>query len=288
MMGIALAAVVLGLMLYNGNRETGLSVHDLDWSDYAGMNENISTMTFHIPPHFMNENIESHLDLTDIFHLFSENQQLLRDRPEIRSQTLDSDFEVVLEFTNLTGEEAFLNDKWAQETLNISFYVERSLAQTSLDLRGKAVRAYYNAQNPCAFSEVISLDEINWSDLLEGYETYIEEISISRFYWRMHTEDFEFISGEDDLINLLHFFRDNNEGLIDGIIDIEAITAELFETGDIKAPTEYMVWIIFRLSDAEENEACARPHAAFHMSQALGEQLVEIIGEEAWEQARRQ
>jgi len=34
--GIALVAVILGLMLYNGSRETGLSVHDLDWMMLRG------------------------------------------------------------------------------------------------------------------------------------------------------------------------------------------------------------------------------------------------------------
>ena len=48
--GIALVAMIMGFILYNGSRGSGLTVHDLDWSDYEGMNAHVSEMTMHIPP----------------------------------------------------------------------------------------------------------------------------------------------------------------------------------------------------------------------------------------------
>ena len=287
MVGIVLALIVLGVVFYGFSNRSRISVHDLDWGDYEEMNEHVSAMTFNIPPHFMDWVVETHLDLTDIFRLLSDNQHLLRDRAEVRGQTLDSDFEIVIEFTNLSGDEKFLNGRWSQDTLNINFYVDRSLAQESLDLTGEAEEVYQRAQNPDSFPEIIPLSEINWPDLMDDYESYIEEIFISRFTWRLHTEDFDFKASEDDLTDILRFFEANSDSFVDGDIDIGAIMDELFETGDIGDIEEYSVWIIFRLPDSEFNDEQARPQAMFHMSEELGEQLAEIIGEEALSRAQR-
>lgn len=278
--GIGLTFLMLGWMFLT---RPSISVHDLDWSDYEGMNDHVSEMTFNIPPHFMGEIIEVHFDLTDIFRLFSDNQDLLRDQPEVSGRTLESDFEVVIEFIKLTGNEEFLNSQWSHDTLRISFYVDRSLAQESLDLISVVESAYHRALNPSWFPETIPIEDINWQNFIEDYASHIEEIWVSRFYWRFQSETFVFRSDENDLTSILGFFDSNNSSFVDGAVDFESFLNDYWETGSYEELTEYTVLVIFHRQNDEEPYM----RANFHMSQELGEQFIEAVGEEVWERAQR-
>ena len=283
-MVLCLFILIMVLLLPRLRNHAGtLSVHDLDWDDYITMNHHVSSMVFHIPPHFMNDYIDTQLDLTGIFRLFSQNRELLTDQATNRGRTVESDFEVVLEFNQLSGEERFLNNLWYDETLKISFFVERSLAQISLDLRSEAVRNNSYLQNPGWRKERIPVREIDWLELINNYTIQVESVFITRLNWPTNQESSEFISGEDDLGAMFSFLYDNLGHLIDGLFDADGWLSHFHETGELESLTDYDIQIFFRQSSMDESRQSVR----FHMSQELGEQLFEIIGEELWNLRRR-
>ena len=263
--GIVLVLIVLGLVFHGLSSHPRISVHDLDWNDVERMNEHVSSMVLHIPPHFMNWSVGTHFDLTYMFLLFSENQDLLRDQPEVPGRRLESDFQVVLEFENLTGNETFLNEKWVRDTLNMTFYVDEYLADRALSLSSEAESAYVRAQNPHLFPEIIPLSQINWLDIVDDYKAHIEEISISRFYWRFHMEIFDFRVGKDELADIVHFLTSNSDSFIEDAINVHEVMDELFETGEMEDITYYIVQLIFRLPDSESRVGHARPESMFYI-----------------------
>ena len=210
---MVVGAVFVVLVLNSSNDGKGrsdLSVHDINWSDYETMNEYIESMVYNIYPFFMNEVVATRFDLTPIFQWLYENQDSLRDQP------LDGDFEIVLEFSNLTGYELFLNGKWSEEILNLSFYVDGSFANTALSLRSEAERAYVISHNPGLAQEDVTLSDINWLELLEDYELYISRIMLTRRQRVRQRPDLQygldiadFRSGEDSLAEILTFLSEN-------------------------------------------------------------------------------
>ena len=240
--------------------EDGFSVHDLNWDDYEGMNERVSSLTLHIPPHFMDRFVETHLDLTGLFLLFSENQHLLRDRPGTAGLTLDSDFEVVLEFTNLLGNEIFLDEAVYDASFYMSFYVDSSLAQESLDLVGAAVRAYHEAQDP----EVrITLAEVDWDALRGRYEEYLYGVTIDAPQGGPVNFPVAILNPSD----VLYFLEENKH-------DVSQNRNDLYN---------YRASILFK----RENEEMPRIVCIFFMTESMHEELVSLIDEETWEAARR-
>jgi hypothetical protein len=282
---IVVGLVVVGVLIVavpiwqnnQGNNHTegeelamdGFSIHDLDWEDVEGMNEHVSRMTLNVPPYFMDWMVGTHLDLTEVFRLFGENQHLLRDQPEVVGQTRESDYEVTLTFRNLTGNEMFLNGNGSKGTLGINFYVSRELAaQEVFDLITDAGDAYFREQNP---EEVITLADIDWDALREDYEAGagVSVITIQGIVEEdrsFNIADFE--SRRDDVSAILEFLEENQD--------------EFYSNGDL----EYMYQGTIHFWQDNEDE----PHrmAPFFMEEALNRRLMEAIGEEAWERARRQ
>jgi len=212
--------------------------------------------------------VESCLDLTNLFRFFGENQDLLRDRAVIPGQELESDFEVVLEFTNLTGNEEFLNGQWLGETLEISFYVDHYLAQSSLDLSNEARRDYIRAINPSAFNEEnIYLTEIEWDFLMENYEAEIFSITLDGppidgiYFNRAFFESSEF-----DLSHILEFLYENQHNISNTEND------EYGRRGSIH---------FIRKSEDEP-----RINSRFYMNEQQMGELMDIIGEDEWERGK--
>jgi len=235
------------------------------------MNEHVSEMTLNVPPHFMNWDIGTHIDLTEMFRFFAESQSLLRDRPEISGQTTESDFEVVLEFTNLTGSEAFLNGQWLEETLEISFYAYRPLAQEVFDLSNEIALAYQRKNNPEAFPEVhISLIEVNWEELKDGgYQEHVWGITLDAP-----------MLGED-IFNTAFF--GNSSAELGVILDFLSSHQADFS---VERNDEYRYSGSINFIRNESTDPLIL--ADFYMNEQQIRELLGIIGEEAWEQARRQ
>ena len=237
----------------------GISVHDLNWDDARGMNEHVSRMTLNLPPYFMDRRVETHLDLTDFFQWLSENQDLLRDQPEVPGYTLSSDFEVVLRFTNLTGDESFLNWNGSERTLDIIFYVDRSLGQMALDIVGEAAYAYFREQNPV---ERITLVEVDWNALHQNYETYIYGVTIDA----PQAGPVFFPIDILDPTDVLRFFENNRYNVSQDRNDLY----------------NYLGAINFRWESEDGPEIIC----GFFMTETMHQELVSLIADEIWEEAR--
>jgi len=203
--------------------------------------------------------VETHLDLTEIFRLFGENQDLLRDQPEVPGLTWGSDFEVVLRFTGLTGDESFLNGNESEWRLDINFYVDGSLAQASLDLAGDAVHNYAREQNP---EERITLAEIDWEVLHENYEAYIYGVTIGK------TRGIPVFFPTDilDPTDVLRFFEENR-------YNVSQERNELYD---------FIGAINFRRKSEDDPEITC----GFFMTETMHQELVSLIADEIWEEAR--
>lgn len=237
----------------------GFSVHGLNWEDVEGMNERVSDMTLNIPPYFMGRMVETHLDLAEVFRLFGENQHLLRDQPEVPGLTLESDFEVVLTFSNLTGNEIFLNGNGSESVFSISFYVDSSLAQTSLDLAGDAVYAYFREQNP---EVVLTLAEVDWDALRDDYEAHLYGVTIDESQGRPAYLPLDILDPTD----VLRFFEENRYNV----------------SQDWDDTYNYMASINFR----RESEDSPDIRCIFFMTESMHRELISLIDDEVWEKAK--
>ena len=205
----------------------------------------------------MNEYLDTAVDLTGLFHLFSENQELLRDNPVVRGDEWGADFEVVLEFTNLTGNEAFLNNQWLEDTLFMNFYIDVSLAQASLDLRSEAELTYHRVQNPEAFPEIeiITLSDVNWEELNQNYEALITGVTIEGTSFNMVF----FEIGHDDLPIILKFLEENQTDI----------------SSEKDGKNRFAGGIHFRRNEEQNSSVFVE----FFMNESQHEELLDLIGE---------
>lgn len=255
-------------LMYLMRDERSDSVHGLNWEYYEEMGAHVSEMTLNIPPGFMGQWMNTDHDLTVFFQSFYENLDMVRDFPLVPGQTLTSDFEVVVKFTGLTGDENFLGGRDISDgTLELSFYVDASLAQATLDLRNVATEAYNILRDPSWEAVRITLAEVDWDALREDYSSHVSIIVIqgaSREDGHFNMTDF--MTGRDDLSVVLEFLEDNQD--------------EFRSVED--SEYTYQGTIHFWVEDGEP-----RQMSPFFMDEDLNRRLMSAIGEEAWEAARR-
>jgi len=266
---LAALAVVLYKLSTNDHSRSDLSIHNIDWSDVSGMNEKIVAFYFSDPPFFEDEWVDAAEHLEDLLQFFGENIGYLRDRGR------SNDMEVVFEFENVTGDEEFLESNELEGTFTLHFYFDRSLSSEFFELLNASRHARLVEQNPSLAQEDISLSDVNWSNLIDDYESYIYGVTLERRQRVRQRPDLQygfdiadFNVGRDDLTTILTFLEEN----IDMFSDIA--TEEY----------RYIGSIFYRRFDYSEPQITAR----FFMNEELTRILSdEVIGEEAWNRAQR-
>jgi len=270
--GIALVAIILGLIWYSSadGDDLAFSVHDLNWDDIEGMNNHVAVAFYSNPPHVHNASLAPIGHMQELLNFFKSNQDLIRDSAQ------DDDLEFKVRFTRVTGEEKFLGyvppSVWQENSgeFELSFHFDSSLIESFLEALNASNDAYVRAENPDAFNEeIITLAEVDWEVLREDYEGEIFAVIIQGIvgvgeYFNIA----DFNIAHDALPVILEFLEDNQN--------------EFRNAGDLAYT--YQGTIHFWQNDDSE----PRIMAPFFMDEALNRRLMEAIGDEAWEQARRQ
>ena len=257
------AVLGLGFLLWIQLNRSSISVHDLNWDDYEGMNERIIRMTYTDPPFVEDMYVESIGHLEVILRFFGENQDLIRDRVE------GDDLSLSLIFTDIQGTEVFLNGHEVEENFEMRVYFDRSIQHEFFDVLNEASRSYARAQNPQAFNEKeIILSDIDWDFLKENYETEIFSVvlegpMLGDDYF--NTADFEVV--EFELASILDFLYEYQQEV------------SIIENNEYR----HMGRIVFKRIDNED----PLTRSIFFMNEQQIRELMDIIGEEDWERARR-
>ena len=267
---LVVVGVLIGAVFIwrDGTTEETFSVHDLNWDDYEGMNEQVMGAFYTDSPHVYDASVGGIGYHEVIFRFFRDNLDFVSDRQR------GNDLGYRVHFTNITGEESFLGNippsVWEENAgeFELNFYFDRSLSQEFWDVLIEASREYAMALNPDAFNEVrITLAEVDWDALRDGYEEQILSIVLEG---SMENSDFHrgfFRSGRDNLPVIFQFLEDYQEFFSDSIDE------------------EYKYTGIIHFIQINEEDPLI--DARFYMNEELSRRLMDVIGEEAWEAARR-
>ena len=272
---VGVIIISFSLVVFSNNRSTELPFYKIDWSDHAHLNSQVSSMVFNIQPFFMNSVLNPKWDLTDAFMFFEQNIEFLGDERGFY------DFEVVLEFSNLTGNEPFLSGNSSNSNLSLSFYVDFSLANEALELLSYVERenTVEQGNNSIMPVQVVPLTSLDWDRIFEDYESYVVLISLERMYAGMIREDLltdpdfvrildvaTFERGKDDINVILELLEQNKTLVSDNQ------TNEFPFAGSIRLSPEF-----------SRNEIVS---ARFFMNEELARDISNYIGEDEWVMAR--
>jgi len=270
--GMSIVGLLL-VALFLLRREDGrIPFHDLNWSYYEEMNEHVSDVELNIPPFFMDRWVDPNWNLEKVFRFFSENENLIWEQPEVPGLTVDSDFEIILQFTNLTGDEGFLNGIEVEDgVLHTRFYVASELAQETLDLLVES--EMYSVSGPRVEDKQVPVSEIDWEGLEDNYESLIRGIRIQLHNHPDH-HHVDFFGDYDDLPPILNFLSANRHLLYE--------TEDRDKEIDLFLSADYFA-IDFILGDPDVLwEDSDREFASFFIPADLYNQLIEAVGEDVW------
>ena len=256
---VAFILLVVVLAGCSQNQSFEVSVYGLNWEDAEGMNERISFMEYNIYPFFMGRYVDTRFDLTNIFHFFGENIEMLSEQRQE-----ENDFQVVMEFSNLSGDEQFLNGVEVSERATIVFYANDSLVIEALGLRGDAEMAHVRAQNPSEHPLRIPLDEIEWDRITDDYKASVESILI-----RGPKNWVSLRSQEDDFLEIIEYLAENSQD---------------FQTRSEGPGVGFGVSMFFFTPEGGiEGERFSYLMARFYLNQEQVEELKDVFGRENWD-----
>ena len=261
---------VAGLIWYKGMQEEDLafSVHDLNWNDVAGMNEKIFEAFYTDSPHVYDAQIASVGYLDIVLDFFRDNLDYLSDT------LVEGDLAFKMHFTGITGEEKFLGDipssvfQGNNNEFIVYFNFPRALDTEFINALNDAGWEWAIAENPDAHNEeIMTLSEVDWDLLLAEYDTSIFNITLEG-------------SREEDYYNIVDFNPEDSEFLL--ILEFLKQNQNDFSGTESEA-YKYIGGI--NLNGFNDEEPLVT--VIFFMNEQPVSQLVELIGEEAWERARR-
>ena len=248
------------------------SVHDLNWDYFEDMNEFIVHASFSNPPYVFDDYIHGIGHLGVLLEFFSENYSSLHDRQ--RNQRYD----FTMRFSGITGEEKFLGDipssVWESNNgeFEFKFYFDREIEDGFFEHLREANRRRTVADNPSLETRYIPLSEVDWGIILESFDETILSLRFEGFERTDYpiSNFFSFIAGSvnEETVSVIIHFLVENKNVIKNIIEED---------------TRHSVVIFYR--PISENKP--RYMTIFHLTEELYLMIVEHVGEEIWEAARR-
>jgi hypothetical protein len=189
--------------------EVYIPVDELNWDEYWGLLAPVEAVTFYFENEYITHEVTTgHPMLVDIFSMIAREQDLIRKYPE------EGDIHVVITFAR--PEDHVEVDHYGNLGVNIDsydglrtrLYVDASLWD---EINWTLTRIRNFSDEPPHESNRIHVDEVDWTDLVANYDTYLVSwVSIST-----NEERKTFLGSYNSLENVLEFFAQNQDLLKD-------------------------------------------------------------------------